>query len=98
MLSFGDEAEEDEEEITVVSKVQVDLNAAFLMIILLLVAFLQDKKIKSSHDVLTEDPKLSSQPALDAEELRYSTYYKNLQIVRTNSKSVQLKQSDCWIP
>ena len=34
---------------------------------------LQDKKIKSSHDVLTEDPKLSSQPALDAEELRWHT-------------------------
>ena len=33
LLSFGDEAEEDEEEIAVVSKVRVDLNAVFLMII-----------------------------------------------------------------
>ena len=30
---------------------------------------LQELKIKSSHDVLTQDPRLSSQPAVDDEEL-----------------------------
>ncbi|XP_065838064.1 spliceosome-associated protein CWC27 homolog isoform X2 [Oscarella lobularis] len=44
LLSFGDEAEEDDEESTALSTVQ---------------------KIKSSHDVLTDDPKLSAEPAVD---------------------------------
>ena len=48
LLSFGEEAEEDEEETTTVSK---------------------SLRIRSSHDVLTEDPRLSSQPAVNAEEL-----------------------------
>lgn len=31
-------------------------------------SLLQDLRIKSSHDVLTEDPQLSSEPALAVEE------------------------------
>ena len=31
------------------------------------VSLLQDLRIKSSHDVLTEDPQLSSEPALPVE-------------------------------
>ncbi len=51
LLSFGEEAEEDEEETVSASKAI---------------------KIKSSHDVLTEDPRLSSQPAVMEEELTKS--------------------------
>ncbi|XP_062510811.1 spliceosome-associated protein CWC27 homolog [Corticium candelabrum] len=46
LLSFGDEAEEDEEQVNNIAT-----------------------KIKSSHDVLTNDPKLSSKPAVDDSEL-----------------------------
>ena len=35
----------------------------------MVIVILQDLKIKSSHDVLTADPKLSSQPAVDDKEL-----------------------------
>jgi peptidyl-prolyl cis-trans isomerase SDCCAG10 len=48
LLSFGDEAEEEEDEIEAVGK---------------------DMKIKSSHDVLREDPKLSSQTVLGVKGL-----------------------------
>ncbi|VDL83240.1 unnamed protein product [Nippostrongylus brasiliensis] len=50
LLSFGDEAEEDEMEVEQVNKV---LN----------------KKGKSAHDVLSEDPKLSKQVAVTADEM-----------------------------
>ncbi|WKX94033.1 hypothetical protein Q1695_011358 [Nippostrongylus brasiliensis] len=50
LLSFGDEAEEDEMEVEQVNKV---LN----------------KKGKSAHDVLNEDPKLSKQVAVTADEM-----------------------------
>ncbi|XP_054161388.1 spliceosome-associated protein CWC27 homolog [Oppia nitens] len=53
LLSFGDEAEEEEEEIISVSK---DFKG----------------KSKSSHDLLKDDPKLSSLPAVDTKDLMTS--------------------------
>ena len=75
LLSFGVEAEEDEEETSQASKVGTiyvttmkllgQRKVSRLCIRLYLHFILQDLKIRSSHDVLKEDPKLSSQLAVD---------------------------------
>ena len=70
LLSFGEEAEEDEEETSQASKVGINWGIThnlYIMSIYItpLTLLVQDLRIRSSHDVLSDDHKLSSQPALD---------------------------------